>query len=200
MAGSRRLQRSRRVTNASLLLFLAASVVMAAVVTATWLSAAAVFAVVGGVLAVRLVHGELLRSRKRAAIDRATQARTFGADLATKQQEHTAFTRSVTTKLQDQQRTLMGLEGTVRLAEKRAEDAETRMRREARRADDAQERLSSLLDAVLMHSSRSVPETDAASAAEDELFDSSDLPTVIDLMAWEEHANASAVKDLRRRA
>nr|MBA2443743.1 hypothetical protein [Nocardioidaceae bacterium] len=126
------------------------------------------------------------------------QARAFGRELASRQREHSALTQTMTARVQAQQRTIIGLEGTVRLADKRADEAETRTRREARRANEAQERLSSLIDEVLMRQTTSV---DAAGrpAEEDQLFHSSDLPTVVDLLAWEDHAHGLAVEDLRRR-
>lgn len=200
MSGSRRLQRSVRLTVASSLLLLSAVIVAVAVAASSWGGAAAVLSVIAGVVAVRMVYAEVVSTRRHAAIDRAAQARAFGADLARKRREHTAFTQAMTAKVEGQQRTIASLEGTIRLADKRADEAETRVRREARRANEAQARLSSLLDEVLMHRTLPVADANVTSAEEDELFDQTDLPTIINLLAWEDHANAAVVEDLRRQA
>nr|MBA2443864.1 hypothetical protein [Nocardioidaceae bacterium] len=128
MSGSRRTQRSVRLTVASTLLLFAAAVVAAAVATSTWVSGAAVFAILMGTVSARIVYAELVLTRRLAAIDRAAQARAFGRELASKRREHSAFTGALTTRVQRQQRTITGLEGTVRLADKRADEAETRTR------------------------------------------------------------------------
>lgn len=202
MSGSRRIQRSVRLTVACSLLVLTGVLVAAAVVTSTLVSAAAVLAVVVGAVAARIGYAEVISTRQLAAIDRATQSRAFGALLAEKQGEHTAFARAMTRKVQGQQRTITGLEGTVRLAERRADEAETRVQTEARRAREAQERLSSLLDEVLMHQPLSVvPDGSGSSDGKrGSAFDSADLPTVIDLLAWEDQANGASSRNLRRQA
>lgn len=198
MSGSRRTQRSVRLTVASTLLLFAGAVVGAAVATSTWVSGAAVFALLMGTVSGRVLYAEVVLTRRLAAIDRAAQARAFGRELASRQREHSALTQTMTARVQAQQRTIIGLEGTVRLADKRADEAESRSRRDGRRANEAQERWSSLVDEVLMRRTTTV---DAGSdqAAEDQLFHSSDFSTVVDLLAWEDHAHGLPVEDLRRR-
>ncbi len=216
MSGSRRRQRSVRLTAASSLLFLSTGIVAVAVATSLEVSAAAVFAAVAGMVATRMGYAEVMLARKLAAIDRTAQARAFGAALTRKQQEHTAFTQAMAAKLQGQQRTLVSLERTVRLAEQHADDAvagaikaeqrvdaaETRAQREAQRANEAQDRLSSLLDEVLRPQALTVVVSRAAAeeGREEQLFDSADLPPIIDMLAWEDQANASSAEGRRRRA
>jgi hypothetical protein len=84
------------------------------------------------------------------------------------------------------------LSGTVRLAEARADESETRARRETRRANEAQARLADLLDEVLTQQTSEL-------AAIDDAHDP-DLPTIVDLLAWEERVSESLVQDLRKEA
>lgn len=195
MSGRRRIQRSVRLTVASSLVILAAGLVALAIATSTWIDAAAGSAVVLAAAATRIGSAEVTATRRIAANDRAAQARTFGAAWAERQREHSSFTAAIAVLVQDQQRTLVGLEGTLRLADRRADEAESRVQREARRATDAEQRLSSLLDELLIgHSGASnsgQDEQQAAVAPELTLVDSSESPTVIDLLAWENRARGS---------
>ena len=114
-------------------------------------------------------------------------------DYATaKQAEHTTFTVTMTSRLAEKDQTIRELDGTVRLAERRADIAEERVQREAKRANEAQARLSDLLDDVL--------------AAREEMDESGeaalqDLPTIVDLLAWEDRVSeATTVEELRKQA
>lgn len=192
MSGSRRVQRSIRVIVAALLVLAAAVGVVAAVAVGTAVSGAALVAAAVGLIAVRIMHAEVVQTRRRSSADHAAQAKSFGAALATKQADHTAFTVAMTSRLADKDQTIRELDGTVRLAERRADLAEERVKREAKRANEAQARLSDLVDDVL--------------AARDEVDESGDLalqdlPTIVDLLAWEERGNESTpVGELRKEA
>ena len=74
------------------------------------------------------------------------------------------------------------------LAEKRAMEAETRVKREARRANDAMELVASLQEQLEI---RAAEEADELASWEgwDGVMDAS---TVVDLLAWEDKANAGA--------
>jgi hypothetical protein len=192
MSGSRRVQRSIRVIVATLLVVVAAGGVVAAVVAGSAVSVAAVVAAVVGMVAVRIMHAEVIQTRRRSSADRSAQAKSFGAALVAKQAEHTAFTLSMTSRLAEKDQTIRELDGTVRLADRRADIAEERVRRESKRANEAQARLSDLLDDVL--------------AAREEIDESGetalqDLPTIVDLLAWEDRVGeATEVEELRKQA
>lgn len=196
MPGRRRVQRSVRLTVASGLLAAAFLVVVSSVVTGTGAAVAAVVGLVAGVLACRIVYAEVVQTRAQAARDRAEQARAFEATITRNLAEHADFTALVSRRVEERDRTITELHGTIRLAERRADDAETRVLRESRRANDAQRRLSVLLDEVAAHQAA----LEAEAAATDQL---SDLPTIVDLLAWEEKVTtttATQPQNLRQEA
>jgi hypothetical protein len=196
MSGSRRTQRSVRVLSAVVLVVLGAAAVAVAVAVDTALTAAAVGAAVIGLAAIRIMYSEVVATRRASARERALQAQSFGDAMAKTQVEHAAFTKFVTRKISQRERTIRELNGTVRLAEVRADEAEARVKREARRANEAAARLSELVDEVLSHQAA----VEAAHMPGDELIDSTDLPTIVDLLAWEDRLNESLVEDLRKEA
>ena len=192
MSGSRRVQRSIRVIVATLLVVVASGGVAAAVAVGSAVSVAAVVAAIMGLIAVRIMYAEVTETRRRCSAERAAQAKSFGAALTARQAEHTAFTVTMTSRLAEKDQTIRELDGTVRLAERRADIAEERVQREAKRANEAQARLSDLLDDVL--------------AAREEIDESreaalQDLPTIVDLLAWEDRVSeATTVEELRKQA
>ena len=190
MSGRRRVQRSVRLVVASGLLAAAASIVVPTVITGTGVAVAAIAALLAGVVACRIVYTEVVQTRASAARDRAEQARAFEATISRNLAEHAEFTALVSNRLLDRDRTILELTGTVRLAERRADDAEARVLREARRANETQQRLSILLDEVAAH--QAALEAEAAATAE-----LADLPTIVDLLAWERSA---AAPELRQEA
>jgi hypothetical protein len=174
---------------ATLLVVLAGVGVAVAVALDSGVAVAAGAAVIVGLVALRIMYTEVVETRRRSAADRATQAKSFGEALVKQQSEHTAYVTSLNARLSDKDVTIGELEGTVRLADKRADLAEDKVKRESKRANDAQARLSELLDNVLA----------IREGAEDEAS-IEDLPTIIDLMAWEERATDAIVEDLRKEA
>jgi protein phosphatase 1 regulatory subunit 37 len=195
MSASRRLQRSVRVSVAVGLLALAAVVVAAAVVSSTWVSAAAVFSLLAGVTSSRIVYTEVTQTRRDNAIERAELARNFGHAMTKTHDEHQAFTTTMSTRLAAKDKTIVELNGTIRLAEMRADEAEIRVKREAKRANEAQERLSVLLDEVLTSQTEALQGVGIPEAA--------DLPTIVDLLAWEDRASEAfldGLEDMRHQA
>ena len=77
MAGSRRIQRSVRVTVAGAFMVSAALSVVAAVLSTTSSLQPALFSVLAGGLAVRIVSSEVVQTRRDAAGQRAELARAF---------------------------------------------------------------------------------------------------------------------------
>jgi hypothetical protein len=191
MAGSRRLQRSIRVSVAVSMLGLAAVAVIAAVVTSMWVDAAAVFSLLAGATSSRIIYTEVTQSRREAAHDRAELAKDFGSAMTTAHDEHAEFTAMMSSRLAERDRTISELDGTVRLAEKWADEAEVRVKRESQRADEAREQLAVLLDQVAAQQA-ALEGADVPEAA--------DLPTIVDLLAWEDRAGEEMLEDLRHQA
>jgi hypothetical protein len=182
---SRRRQRSVRVTVAVALLSLATLVVVLALPTQSplWLSFSSVFALLCGATASRIVYTELLQSRHEAARDRANQAQAYKTMFTERAAEHAEFTSAMTDRLAARDQSINELEGTIVLAEARAIEAETRVKREARRANDAQELVAQLQEQLEVRKAEQADEL-----ASWEGWD--DAETVVDLLAWEEKVNA----------
>src|SRR5580765_7104565 len=115
-SGSRRIQRSVRVTVAGVLVALAVCGVALAVITSTGVTVAAIGAAVVAVVAARIMYSEITQSRRQHAQERAVQAKSFADALAFKQTEHTAFTVVMTSRLAEKEQTIRELGGTLRLA------------------------------------------------------------------------------------
>jgi hypothetical protein len=193
MSGRRRIQRSIRVSVACLLVVLAACGVGAALLSSTSVRAAAVVAATAGLISARIMYAEVVTTRRHYAHERALQAKSFGQAMAYTQKQQSAFTQLMTSRIAEKDLTIRELSGTVRLAEVRADEAEARVQREARRATEAQARLSELLDEVLAHQAAAAP----AAPPGDELRDATELPTIVDLLAWEDRLNESMLDELR---
>ena len=186
MPSNRRRQRSVRITAAVLLLLVAGLVVAAALLIAELvvLAVAAVVALLAGIGAVRLVLGELIQSRRAAAEDRAEQARAYQKLDAARVEESTTFATMMTARLDEANTTVKELQGTLRLAERRAELAEQRARHESRRRGELEARIDEL-------TSQGSPadggdETASEMTGGTAPYWDPDLPTVVDLLAWED--------------
>jgi hypothetical protein len=186
----RRRQRSLRLTFAVGLLALAALVVFVAVAykDATWLSGAAVFGLVCGVLATRTFSNELADVRREHARDRVQQADAYARIADERATEHKSFVSSMSKRLTDRDHTISHLKGTVRLCESRIKQAEHRVKRESERANDAQEQLAEVL------SERHDLEAEAAAlmVASGIIEDAAEMPAIVNLMAWESRVAAAA--------
>jgi hypothetical protein len=196
MAGRRRTQRSVRVSVAGTLVCLGAGAVLAALALSAAAGAAAMLAALTGLVGVRIMHTEVVQNRRYTSRSRADQALAFRHALAGLRSEHARAVSEMTVVLMERDRSIRDLSSRLRVAEDRATTADSRADRESRRADAAQTRLSEVLDAVLaQHVSMTEP---------DESIDLSDdrrtLPTVVDLLAWEERSTASRTELPRRHA
>jgi hypothetical protein len=189
---ARRRQRSVRVTVAVALLGLATLVVVLALPTQSplWLSFSSVFALLCGATASRIVYSELLQSRKEAAADRAAQAQAYRTMFQERAAEHAEFTTTMTERLAARDKSIEELESTIVLAEARAIEAETRLKREARRANDAQELVAQLQEQLEIRKAEQADELATWEGWEGTL----DLETVVDLLAWEEKAQAKSAE------
>lgn len=182
----RRRQRSVRVTVAVVLLSVATLVVVLALPTrsAGWLSASSVTALLCGFAAARIIYNELVQSRREAATDRAAQAQAYRSMFVERAEEHAAFTTAMTERLAARDRSIRDFEGTVVLAEKRAMEAESRVKREARRAVEAQEKVAELQQALEI---RTAEEADELAT-----WEGWEADTVVDLLTWDEKVVAGA--------
>lgn len=137
---TRRRQRSTRLLVAAALVITAAVVVIGAVLSAsfTFVSVAAVLAVVLGAAAVRITHSELAQSRREAATDRAQQAQAYRTLAETRSREHRSFVHAMTAKLGQAQAAAGQLESAVVASQGRAAESARRLKVETRRADEAE--------------------------------------------------------------
>lgn len=181
---NRRRQRSVRVTVAVALLSVATLVVLLALPTQSplWLSVSSVFALVCGFAASRIVYNELAQSRREAARDRAAQAQAYRSMFSERASEHAEFTTAMTDRLASRDRSIRELEGTIVLAEQRAIEAESRVKRESKRANEAMELVARLQEALDV---RKAEEADELAS-----WDGWETETVVDLLAWEDKVNA----------
>ena len=183
---SRRRQRRIRVTVAVGILAVATAVAVPALViqSVIWLSVAVVVTLVGGVTATRIVYTEMLEDRRSSALERARVADSNRTASAARSRENTAFAEAMNRKVRGRDKTIHELEGTIRLAEKRATIAERRARHETANAKEANLALAELQQRV----------QDAKAELIDELaeWEGGELETVIDLMSWEERVITKA--------
>jgi hypothetical protein len=147
---TRRRQRSTRFVLAAALVVTAAVVVIGAVLSAslTWVSVAAVLAVVLGAAALRVTHTELVVNRREAAADRARQAQDYRQLSERCSGEHREFVGAVESRLDRAARAVTELESAVVASQSRAADAARRLVAEARRADLAESEGSRLVVAL----------------------------------------------------
>lgn len=124
--GSRRRQRSTRILVAVLLLLLATVVVAGTAVTGSWLglTLAAGLAVLLGATATKIMHSELMASRRDAARDRAEQAQAYRQLDEARSTEHLAFATDMQGRLARREATVVRLE--KRLSETAQELADAR--------------------------------------------------------------------------
>jgi len=192
-ATGRRRQRSVRVTLAVALLAAAAAVVVLALPSQSpvWLSVSSVVALLCGFVACRIVHTELRQSRRDNATDRAAQADAYRTMFSERASEHAEFTTAMTERLAMRDRSIRELEGTLLLAEKRAVDAEQRVKRESRRANEAAEQIAELQQALEIRRAEEADELATWEGLDLDGAFGTDGDTVADLLAWEDRANAS---------
>lgn len=183
---SRRRQRRTRVTVAVGILAVATAVAVPALLVQSviWLSVAVVVTLVGGISATRIVYTEMLQDRRENAVERARLADANRASSVALSRDNTAFAEAMSRKVKGRDKSINELEGTIRLAEKRASIAEHRARHEVANAKEANLALAELQQRV----------QDAKAELIDELaeWEGAELETVIDLMSWEERVITKA--------
>ncbi len=180
MSRSRRAQRSVRGVVAAGLMFVGSLLVASALLTGTALGAAAVTALLTGVVACRIIYTEVTQTRRDAARQYAEQAQSFGAEMTQLHHEHRTFTASIGARLAEREYRIVELEATVRLSEHRAAEARSRLDAESRRADESREQLSALLDEVLSQPPLAMVDREP-----------NPVPPVVDLLAWEGRVTAA---------
>jgi len=191
---NRRRQRSVRVTVAVVLLVAATLAVVLALPTQSpgWLSASSVLSLLCGFAAARIIYNELLQSRREAAVDRAAQAQAYRSMFSERAEEHAEFTTAMTDRLAGRDRSIRDLESSIVLAEQRASDAETRVKRESRRATEAQEKVAELQHALEIRTAEEADELATWEGWEGALPFDEEVGTVADLLAWDEKVSGSA--------
>jgi len=143
---ARRRQRSVRVTVAVTLMAVATVAVIVALPTrsVTWLSLAAVIALVLAWAALRMMWTEVLQSRRENAADRAATAAAYEDLFSQRAAEHAEFTSAMTEQLATSQTTMRELEGALVAQQRRAATAEVRLADSNRRLDEARTQVSQL--------------------------------------------------------
>lgn len=139
-SASRRLQRSTRITvSVSLLVAAALLLVTAGAVGAGWLwMTAAVAALALGAASTKIMHSELLLTRKVAARDRARQASEYADLSARRSKENSEFAEAMTRRINEREEALEALEEALTKAQKHALEQTRKLNAEARRADVAE--------------------------------------------------------------
>jgi hypothetical protein len=202
MAGRRRAQRSVRVVVAATLIALAACGVVIADALSTSVGTAAVLAVVAGAAGGRLLYAEVLQTRRDTTRCRADQALAFGTALSGQRAHYSRRMAEMSVRVIERDRSIAGLHAQLRDARELTQSALSLANQESRRADEAQARLAEVFDAVLV---RPVGEGGWDEPGPDEDLDDAiaparELPTVVDMLTWEERANASRPNRSRRHA
>ena len=176
MSKSRRRQRSVRIVVATSLLAVAALAVVPSAIAANvaMLIPSSLFAVLAGFCALRIMRNEILQTRRDWAADRAAQAQSYQELAVQRQAEHDNFATAMTERLADRDETIVTLRGTLKLSERRADEAERQARHQAERAAE----LQSTVEGITAEQ-----EAAAGSLA---TWDGADLPTIVDLMRWEQ--------------
>ena len=180
-----------------LVLLLEATVLVAlSLGTGRWPEAAAVVALVSGVAAARIMQTELVQSRRDAARDRARQAVDYQQLSARAAAEHASFATTMTTRLADREQVIVRLRRALRVALRRADEADEQVRTESRRAGELQAKVEQL--ELALTAPVAVDDSDEVA-----VWDASQAPTVIDLVGWDQRAAeaaAESAEDWRRHA
>lgn len=135
-----------------------------------------------GVVAGLLLHSRLGAERAQHATDRRAQARSFTEAFVTRSAEHAAYAARTGSLLAALRREVRELEGTLRLAEARGDEAEHRLREERGRALRAEIRVIELEEAL---DRRQWDQIDELAA-----WPADDVDTVVDLLSWDQRLDA----------
>jgi chromosome segregation ATPase len=209
MSLNRRRQRSVRVTAAVALLAAATLAFLVAFVAggAVWLGGAAALAWAAGVAASRIISNELAASRRDHARDRAEQAQAYNDLAEQRAQEQARFTATMKQKVEDHTATITRLKANLRVAEKRAEFAEQTADRNKVAVAKAHKEVAELRARIAeLETGIKLLRDQAAQAAESEesLYDLEaleglgEVPTVVDLLRWDERAAYEPVESRKQ--
>lgn len=155
------------------LLAVAVVVLVLSLATGRLVGAAAVAGLLTGCLAARLVHDELVLTRREAAHDRARQAAAYRQLAARSAVDHARFVAATSRQAEQREARLDRVRGALRIALRRAEAAR-------KRADGLQARVDSLEESL------------------DTILES---PSVAELVGWDRRAAEQVgAPDLRRHA
>lgn len=145
-----------------------------AVGSAPWPAAAAVVALLLGYAAAKIVHSELVQSRREHAADRAAQAAAYDRILTDRAAAQARFVDTMSQRLAERDQTVGELQVTLRHSERCRADAELRVKREARRANEASDQAAwlqaSLEEVRRAAREREEPELHAADGEEQTEF------------------------------
>lgn len=141
------------------------------------LAAAAVVALVAGIASARIISNELAQTRREWAKDRAAQAKAYQRVMSDRTREQAKFAKDMTERVQGRDKKIVELRGTLRVVESRVHDGDERLKVEQRRNAELQETVETL---------RSEQEEIAAEVMT--LWDGADVPTIVDLLNWEQTA------------
>jgi hypothetical protein len=178
-ASPHRRRRTLRVTAASALLLLSVVGCVVTLLAATGAAPAVLpLLTLTGVVAALLLHTELRVERAEHAADRLAQAQSFTETFVARSAEHAAFASRTGAELTGLRRQVRELEGTLRLAEARGDEAEHRLREERAHLFRAEVRIVELEVALERRQSDQIDEL-----AE---WPSDDVDTVVDLLNWEQ--------------
>ena len=170
---------SPRVVCASALLLLCVAACAATLLGAPDRAAAALPAVTAaGLVAALLLRSQLRAERVEHATDRLAQAHAFTETYLARSAEHTAYADNAGRALHALRRQVRELEGTLRLAEARGDEAEHRLREERGRLLRAEVRLIELEVALERRASDQIDELAA--------WPRDDVDTVVDLLSWDQ--------------
>ncbi|MDP3966783.1 MAG: hypothetical protein Q8Q02_00770 [Nocardioides sp.] len=206
----RRRQRSVRLTLAVSLLSVAAGLVVVAVSTQSvaLLNVAAVGALLLGASAARILHTELLQSRRVHAADRSAQAQAYRRLTDERVAENATFTSAMTARLAGSARSVRELEGTLVLAERRVAESEQKASTAGRRAQAAEQaavELREALEARVAELAEKAEQVRASAeayadekAAEEAAVYASEAETIVDLLAWDQRSRPAPTPALKQ--
>ena len=181
-ASPHRRRRTLRVTAASALLVLSAVGCLVTLLAAPGAAVAVLpLLTVTGIVAGLLLHAEVGMERAEHAADRLAQAQSFTETFVARSAEHAAYASRTGAELASLRRQVRELEGTLRLAEARGDEAEHRLRVERAELFRAEVRVVELEVALERRLSDQIDEL-----AE---WPSDEVDTVVDLLNWEQRVD-----------
>ncbi len=179
---SPRRRRSLRVTAAGALLTISLLLSLLALWFApdaalAWAVAWLPLVVALGLSASLLLHTQLRLERVEHAADRQAQAHAFTETFVARSAEHAAYACRMGAQADALQRQVRELEGTIRLADARGDEAELRLRQERAQLLRSEIRIIELEVALERRQSDQIDELAA--------WPRDDVDTVVDLLSWE---------------